>query len=946
MASCTVEQDDIAPVSQQAQQESNAIAFGTTVGKGGTTRAGATGSIDTDVLKDANYGFGVFAYYTKTSPYNTWREGTEYVNFMYNQKVTYNASGTSEITNWTYSPIKYWPNEVIQGKKYIWETIDSGTATKNGTADPTDATVGEVGDIYKNTTTGDLFKLVAIVGVDDQNNDDYTDPATASGSYGGNLSFFAYAPYVELTESQMSTNPTLINGAVPTSATNGIIALSGNKSATGKIIASDAAYPFFKNSGKVDPYLTYELPDANEAFVDLLWGTKGATNQNVNNANNTGVTYSDALGATTYEKEILPSYTLNADLTKQTTTGRVDFLFKHALSKVGGSHQGPGEGDDEDATTGTNGLMIVLDLDDEGKESGGVLEKFDTPLNDKTPYKTKVTVKDIQIEAKMLVKDNTGKKPGDPGYVKTYYKSNQGLFDLATGRWFNDQITEDESQVTNASTGLIEHNITSPASDGGLSSSATLSEEIAEPATVAAGAAAFTNTLPIGVTTVVKNVYEGDANSLVFFPETYPELTVTIDYIVRTYDLNLANAYSSVGQKITKVLTFNDKVELNKMYNLLIHLGLTSVKFTATVSDWDVAANTTHTEDDGEGGLVEITDITVDHDIYVPINVENKLTALAVSAASATNIAATTNNADIIVATTGTASTTLSVKGTYTNGNGLQEQDVTNNVSYTSDASWLTVDAQGNISVAENKTFSDDARKATITVEYDGVQQKVDVYQYSKYVAALMLNPLTATLKKEGGTFTVDGSVIGLYKSVDTRGKDKAVISTADRALVTEPFVVNKTAGTATVSGNTITYAPNVSGSDNVIKITATYGGKTTAAATLTQPTATLASIAATTNPANATVAWTGGTVTIDKVTATYTGTDGNFDVDVTTEASVDSYSPTNLPAGTALAGKTLTVLVTAETIDKSDNLTVRYTPETGAGSVQTTTVTVTQKGK
>ena len=42
-----------------------------------------------------------------------------------------------------------------------------------------------------------------------------------------------------------------------------------------------------------------------------------------------------------------------------------------------------------------------------------------------------------------------------------------------------------------------------------------------------------------------------------------------------------------VEQTISKVITFSEAIQLNKMYNIIIHLGLTSVKFTATVEDWE-----------------------------------------------------------------------------------------------------------------------------------------------------------------------------------------------------------------------------------------------------------------------------------------------------------------------------------------------------------------------
>ena len=110
---------------------------------------------------------------------------------------------------------------------------------------------------------------------------------------------------------------------------------------------------------------------------------------------------------------------------------------------------------------------------------------------------------------------------------------------------------------------------------------------------------------------------DGDANPLVFIPGTWPELTVTFEYCVRTKDPNLADSYSEVWQKITKKITFANPVELNKQYNLLIHLGLTSVKFTATVSNWDVETGTPNIDTDGDG-----TADLQGKDVYVPINVK------------------------------------------------------------------------------------------------------------------------------------------------------------------------------------------------------------------------------------------------------------------------------------------------------------------------------------
>ena len=780
----------------------DALSFSTYLGQSKKeTRAGATGNIDTEVLKGAEYGFGVFAYYTGKKGYaNIRRRGTtdSYPNFMYNQMVKYNPASLSEITKWEYSPMKYWPNEV----------------------------------------TDDLAE-----GVDDQVDDADDDPATVTDyTYGGQISFFAYAPYVNVNQETQGN----IDGAKPEAVEiqadkSGINAISGNKY-KGEQNASVAGIYYS------DPYIRYGLPvGSTSKYVDLLWGTKGGTNQNVNNEGNAGVTGNPASSAV-YTSTLLEGYTVNANLTKQTTTGTIDFLFKHALAKVGGSYQGNDEGDDDNVNTPTNGLMIVLDLDDEGAEQGGELEPFSPAPNANTKYKTKVTVRDIQISAKMLSEDENDKTPAPADkadYTPTYYKTNEGRLDLATGQWFLEDGSDINGTSKNPSEALtIAHNITSAASTDAVKNAASgaLSDSIAEPASVAKTAADFCNILPLGVTTVPKNVYAEETNALVFFPGTYPQLTITIDYIVRTYDENLGDAFSEVGQKITKTLTFDDAVELNKQYNILIHLGLTSVKFTATVDDWDAGTTTTTTTDEN-GDPVDITETEVHHDVYNPRNVQNPTTGLTVSAAAGTNIAAMSDNGDIIVKSTAADATKLSVQAAYTT-TGNPTGNVTNNASYTSDADWVTVDAQGNVTIAENNTYASTARTATITVTYDGKTQDITVKQYSKNITELttatgLTTAVTATTTAASGSYTLGVDPIG-------NASIKATIATYDEngnVVDTEPEKVGKkavisavevkdasnndVANQATFSGNVLQYKENTSSSVYTYTVTVQYMGKT-----------------------------------------------------------------------------------------------------------------------
>ena len=557
LSGCSTSDDLFLGDQELAQQEleENVIQFGTFLGQSRQTRAGYIGGItDTELKKassnttqassDGANGFGVFAYYTGTNTYEQ-KNGTSNTlapNFMYNEHISWKS------TKWDYedaAKVKYWPNEVTN-----------------------------------NTTKG----------VDDQDNDADNNPATTDYTHGGNVSFFAYAPYVKVTANSGALDGSGMNHNNGT--TDGIIGLTANN-VTG------------------DPWVKYKFNTSGQN-VDLLWGTFYGTTANVNYEGNTGMESNAASvisypitdrNTQGYQKDILKTYRVNADLTKQTTTGKVGFAFKHALAKVGGSTVTPPGGGSV-----KNGLMIILDIDKDGAESGGV-----------KPNTTIVTVKEISIKTEKVVYDSD--KDGDFSDETAKYVLG-GEFDLATGKW-----SIPAGYTTDASSGAMTHTITQAA---GGESDAVLNTNIAEPASVTAFHTSESrlndsSTGPEGVkTSTAQNVYSSEASPLVFIPGTKPSFTVTVDYLVRTFDASLdknvasdgEGTWTKVEQKISKKVTFADVVELNKQYSILIHLGLTSVKFEASVSDWDL--NTTDPNYDSDGDA--IVDLHVD-DVYTPINV-------------------------------------------------------------------------------------------------------------------------------------------------------------------------------------------------------------------------------------------------------------------------------------------------------------------------------------
>lgn len=95
VAACTSEALDPTPVPDGRDV---AVGFNSYVMK--PMRSGATGAMTGEKLQAT--AFGVFCYYTGST---AWSSASVAPNFMYNQQVTWNG------TQWTYTPVKYWPND-------------------------------------------------------------------------------------------------------------------------------------------------------------------------------------------------------------------------------------------------------------------------------------------------------------------------------------------------------------------------------------------------------------------------------------------------------------------------------------------------------------------------------------------------------------------------------------------------------------------------------------------------------------------------------------------------------------------------------------------------------------------------------------------------------------------------------------------------------------------
>jgi len=150
--------DDLAtesPTVAQPTADDGAVMFSAYVNRG-VTRAGTPGELTTSTTSDPKIsletvGFGVFGFYTDNEPYSA----SSKPDFFYNQKV----SGAA----WTYSPIKYWPNEfgdaaISEGQDKLsffayapWVEVDPNTGIVKG-----DQKSGIVA-LTRNTNAGDPY---------------------------------------------------------------------------------------------------------------------------------------------------------------------------------------------------------------------------------------------------------------------------------------------------------------------------------------------------------------------------------------------------------------------------------------------------------------------------------------------------------------------------------------------------------------------------------------------------------------------------------------------------------------------------------------------------------------------------------------------------------------------------------------------------------------------
>ncbi|MBR1485139.1 MAG: hypothetical protein IJ612_05545, partial [Prevotella sp.] len=655
LASCTENIDlaqDALNMSSPDQANPNQVRFEPYMGRI-TTRTDDGGSYSggtlyTATLKDAR--FGVFGYNTGSSYY---APDQFEPNFMYNQRVYHDDGDAGNAPGWVYSPVKDWPN---------------GTDLANAFNDPSN---------------------------------------TASESGTQMLSFFAYAPYAgnilldtktgvgaeNTIDATTSAYPaTEEYGLLPSSITAPFKTVNYASATTVGGVVGMSAW-----SEQADPWVNYVMKNgydgpSTEATkgIDLLWAIRGQ--YSYDETDNVDNVLTDALGNA-----------YNVNLTRQSVPEKVRFIFKHALAKFGGSTEDASLTADD--TPLQSGLKVVVDVDanSTNPKTGTDNQQAYFPESF-TNQRTLVTLQRVHVRDAYTYSQ-------EPGAAIAATESNlntYGWFNLANGQWENAGYnSKGEAVGTGANGGahgakveIIVDNTTTGANinadviEKGIGTTKII--DATSPKWI------WNTAKPTGVTTTPKAVYANENNTgFMLIPGSEPQtLYVTVDYFVRTADPQLARGYSEVEQIITNRVDVSN-LEANKYYTLLIHLGLTSVKFEAVVADWATNGGDTYDED---GNVLPGTPATEeDQPVWLPSNVVNTTT---ISASAGTTHKSVTVHA---------ATTDYTVHLTQlTDGNKL-EWDAAGNVAAGSVATISGTTADAELTLTQNWTAA--AKTQTVAIK-------------------------------------------------------------------------------------------------------------------------------------------------------------------------------------------------------------------------------------
>jgi len=629
----------------------------------------------TTSLKKVSFGvFGYHSAYQTLNAWGNWNATTNSINkaanFMYNEHVTWSTANPAD--QWVYSPVKYWPN---------------GIDTANAANDPSN-TATEQGPQY--------------------------------------LSFFAYAPYVGLSDgSDITTgNPTGVTTAVPTTE---------NASGYGIVAMS-------KNNETSDIQLKYKFGAAADesSAIDMLWGLRGQNTYSETDGENNTIT-------------TLTGNDYNTDLTKQTVDEKVKFLFKHALARVGGSTS-------SSTAAGSNqicGFKVVVDVDKNDKtnsttatDHSSQLDYFALNFDNEI---TLVTIKEVKIRDQYTYSQESGSTISS---TRSDFLT-EGWFNIMKGTW--STTASNETTHPNGVTYSVEAKNNQTVDN---TTPYALNEYIKEPTTAPTSTNITSDKWSYGddygVDLSAKNLFaDENVPGLLLIPGTGNNtLYVTVDYIVRTVDTKLSTQFTNIEQVITnKVVLDGSILKPNQYYTIIMHLGLTSVKFEAVVSNWQEKSDS-NVDENGEeqgGSTVNKESIWLPSNVVAARNISVSapaaagdvkvvLDGMAIGSYTSSNTAVIANG----TATAGRNELTATLSANTTNQPKVTTVTITDSATPTANVYTITITQAADATYTLTPTVIGQAASSTGTITVGGVT----------------VSSVTATTTPSGLTSSVSGNIV------------------------------------------------------------------------------------------------------------------------------------------------------------------------------------------
>ena len=506
-----------------------------------------TSTLQTGRHKDA--GFGVFAYFTNNGDYDA---NTSTPNFMYNEQVTY-TTATGKLADWTYEPVKYWPNEFGDAAQsddldkvsffayapWVNVTATTGTPLTTGTT----ASAPTAPDVVPYAPAR---VLISVAPYSTWSNVEWEAQRVKYG-------ITAFSDPSNITDAEKQTvldavigydaaartaYETYINTTLPNYRAAKLAYDIASAEQDQKINITQLT----KNSATGDPMVKYMVDFKPVTSVDLLWGVAAD-----------GTSYKGMDG-----KTVLPGSCF-IDLTKQNdVTGKVKWNFKHALAMLNVQ------------------ICTVVDKATPGEGTTAIGTEGDGTVDNKTKvWLRSITFGGIATQGALnLHSEDVATVAAAVPIWKDYDGSRELTFSEVT---LYDGLKDGQEGTTT--------NLQKNEKPQGLN-----------PALIQQDA--LSTGVPINLTNLfygqTDTWNEADVTAPVYVIPSDEQMDITVVYDIETEDPNLVGLLadgkthgSSIQNKIKKENIFGGTaIEAGKMYTVKIYLGIESVKFDVEVTDW------------------------------------------------------------------------------------------------------------------------------------------------------------------------------------------------------------------------------------------------------------------------------------------------------------------------------------------------------------------------